>query len=253
MKTLIIADLHLKPKMFDQAHKLLEAGLADMAVSLGDLVDDWGEEFNIGLYGRTMQRALEFHKDHPNTLWAIGNHDVGYYAPELGVRETGHSKFQEGEMGTWIREFKKRGVHQKVFHKVDNVLFSHAGLNKNWMERHKKPGQTLDEFIEYVNAGPEGGFKYIYLWEEDSPIWWRPQTVYEGDPSEAYDDGILQVVGHSPMRHPLKEGNILSCDVFSTNHVGIPFGNQAWVVVDTDTKAWIEIDYEEGQKVKSEV
>ena len=243
MKCLIIPDCHLKPKMFDQANELLEKGVAECAVVLGDLVDDWGEEFNVSLYEDTMEKAIWFHEKHPETLWCIGNHDVGYYSPQLGVRESGHSRFQETIMNECIKKFEEIGIKQNIINKVDNVLFSHAGVNKDWVKRHIKRGQTFDKFIDWINSGPGEGFKYIYLWEDDSPIWWRPQTEYGGEPKEAYGN-FMQVVGHSPMKYIRKEGNILSCDTFSTYKNGCPYGDQCFAVVDSESKAWAVVEYE---------
>ena len=233
MKILVMPDVHLKPKMFDQADELLEKGVAERAVVLGDLVDDWGEEFNLPLYTRTMQRAIKFHKDHPNTLWCLGNHDWGYYHPEFGKRESGHSRFAEGEMLTWLDEFERVGIIQApiIFLEEGKCLFSHAGVNKNWVGRHSlRPTKNTD-------------FSEEWLWEEDSPIWWRPQTEYGGNPDEAWGD-YFQVVGHSPVKTPTQEGSILSCDTFSTYRNGAPYGDQSFVVVDTITKKWEKVKYE---------
>lgn len=234
MRCVIIPDVHLKPKIFDQAHKLLEAGVADRAVVLGDLVDDWGEEFNLPLYARTMQKVLEFNRDHSDTLWCMGNHDWGYYNPDFGKRESGHSRFVEGEMRTWLDEFLRQGIDQRRYIIIDNCIFSHAGLNKNWLAKKRKAYREAD-----LESNEVFRIKYRMLWEENSPIWWRPQKEYGGDPDEAWEkDKFLQVVGHSPVKTPIQEGSILSCDVFSTYRNGAPYGDQKWVVVDTETKEW---------------
>lgn len=50
MKVLVIPDVHLKPYMFHQADRLLEQGVAEKAVCLMDIPDDWDREYNIELY-----------------------------------------------------------------------------------------------------------------------------------------------------------------------------------------------------------
>lgn len=237
---LVIPDVHLKPKMFDQADELLKRGVAECAVVLGDLVDDWGEEFNLPLYARTMQKALEFNRDHSGTLWCLGNHDWGYYNPDFGKRESGHSRFVEGEMRTWLDEFLRQGIDQRRYIIVDNCIFSHAGLNKNWLAKKRKAYREAD-----LESNEVFRIKYRMLWEENSPIWWRPQKEYGGDPDEAWEkDKFLQVVGHSPVKTPTQEGSILSCDTFSTYRNGAPYGDQSFVVVDTITKKWEKAKYE---------
>lgn len=234
---LIIPDCHLKPLMFDLAEDILEAGQADFAVQLGDLVDDWGQEFNLPLYSRTMERVLKFYKKHPNTLWCMGNHDFGYYHPDFGRRETGHSKFVEGEMKTWLDEFKRAGLVQKPVHIVDNCVFSHAGLTEDWMQRQL----TLVGFPYLEKAPVEENILRIAnnaatdeLWLESSPIWARPQM----DHYDMYCPDRLQVVGHTPMHEVKEEDGILSTDVFSTNATGYFLGSKQFVIVDTITKEW---------------
>lgn len=235
MRVLVISDIHLKPEIFDRADKILASGQADMAVQMGDLVDDWGMEFNVALYGRTMKRVLRFHKDHPNTLWCCGNHDYLYAHPHSGMSESGHSKFQEGIMGTYLIEMERIGAGQKIIHLVDNVIFTHAGLTADWVcERLEKVGYkdgikpSETNLVHIVNnASPEE------LWQENSPIWARPQHdeyIMWGD--------YLHVVGHTPVRHPTQEDDVLSTDLFSTYRDGTPFGDERFVIVDTITKDW---------------
>lgn len=232
MRCVIVPDVHLKPRMFDEAHKLLEKGLADRAVVLGDLVDDWGEEYNVALYRRTMEKAIEFQKAHPDTVWCMGNHDYSYWHPEYGHRESGHSKIAEADMKELLDEFYKWGGRPEIIIQIGNCIFSHAGVNENWIKRHLG-APLISGKVPVLDAGGEA------LWEQDSPIWWRPQPEYDGDPDEAWEkDKYLQVVGHSPMKCPTQQGSILSCDVFSTYRNGAPYGNERYTIVDTETKEW---------------
>lgn len=233
-KVLVIPDIHLKPVMFDKAEKYLSSGEADFAIQMGDMVDDWGEEFNISLYDRTLMRAIKFQKDHPNTLWVMGNHDYGYWHPDMGVKESGHSKFQEGNTLSLLQELERQGGEQKIMHVVDNVIFTHAGLTETWVKRQKlliEAGwgdfETAD-LLRLVNfAAP------AELWLEESPIWARPQVdEYDMYPAK------LQVVGHTPMKTPTERWGVLSTDVFSTYRNGAPYGDQQFVIVDTQTGEW---------------
>ena len=78
MKVLIIPDVHLKPWIFDQAEDIMRDKGFERAVFIGDLVDDWDHESDVGLYEETLKRAVEFAKDHPDMLWCYGNHDLAY-------------------------------------------------------------------------------------------------------------------------------------------------------------------------------
>jgi hypothetical protein len=46
---------------------------------------------------------------------------------------------------------------------------------------------------------------------------------------------LLQVVGHTPVEGITRKGNLISCDVFSTDSTGAPIGTQEFPVIDTDT------------------
>ncbi len=58
-KVFVIPDVHLKPWMFDKAEELLSRSEYDKIVCMGDLVDDWDQEKNLGLYSETFD-ALEY-------------------------------------------------------------------------------------------------------------------------------------------------------------------------------------------------
>ena len=74
------------------------------------------------------------------------------------------------------------------------------------------------------------------MWDDASPIWFRPQFYNE----KMYKENeILQVVGHTPVMQIDRLGNVVSCDLFSTYRPGDPIGTEEFLLVDTET--W---DYE---------
>ena len=86
MKVLVIPDCHLKPWMFAQADAIVKKGIADKAVCLMDLADDFGVHGD-AQYLETYETAITFAKEHPDTLWCYGNHDLSYI---WGKPETGY-------------------------------------------------------------------------------------------------------------------------------------------------------------------
>ncbi len=44
MKVLVIPDVHLKPWMFERAEEIMKKGMAERAVCLMDIPDDWNQE-----------------------------------------------------------------------------------------------------------------------------------------------------------------------------------------------------------------
>lgn len=238
-RVLVIPDVHLKSEIFDQAEKILNSGQADFAVQLGDIFDDWDMQFAIAFYQKAARRAIAFQKRFPNTLWCMGNHDFGYYFPEYGRRETGHSKFMEEEMSRLLQEMIDVGIQQEIVHVVNKVVFSHAGVTEDWVNRQK----TL---VPYPADGFVGigdmlrlarNASHDELWQDNSPIWARPQLVHHST-GLWWPERYMQVVSHTPMKGITFENNLLSTDVFSTYSNGAPIGDSRFVIVDTDNQSW---------------
>ncbi len=72
------------------------------------------------------------------------------------------------------------------------------------------------------------------LWEDDSPLWVRPQY----NKMQMYPEDLFQVVGHTPVKEALHQGNVLTLDNFSTYIDGWAIGNERFVWVDTIEKTW---------------
>ena len=229
MKVIIIPDSHLKPWIFDKANELLENGLAEKAVCLMDIADDWGEEANLDLYEKTYNRAITFAKEHPETLWCYGNHDLSYIWDEL---ESGYSYMASWTVKKKIKELKEALADPSrlaYIHRIDNVLFSHGGLAYEFV-RNYIPGRFHDD-IDHV-IWTINNFGRMEMWQDLSPIWYRPQE-YKGKMFKAKEH--LQVVGHTPVEKIQKDRNVISCDVFSTYRDGTPIGAPQFLVIDTKT------------------
>ena len=73
-----------------------------------------------------------------------------------------------------------------------------------------------------------------YLRQLKGHKWARPQYSR----MRLYSNKVFQVVGHTPVRSPLLEGNLLTLDTFSTYRDGSPYGDQRFVWIDTVKKTW---------------
>ena len=82
VKVLVIPDVHLKPWIFDGAAEIMKKGSAEKAVCLMEIPDDWGKEYDLGLYEDTFDVAIRFQRAFPDTLWCYGNHDLSYVSGE---------------------------------------------------------------------------------------------------------------------------------------------------------------------------
>lgn len=230
----VIPDVHLKPWMFKKASALVAKGTYDAVVMLGDLVDDWYQEDNIDLYNATFDSAIAFVKRHPDTFWCIGNHDISYVwnEPESG--------FSINVKDTVVRRFNELkntlpSENSAFIFRFDNTLFSHGGLTERFVfgyfGREDTPG--IDDIIGRINR--MGSYE---LWYDDSPIWARPQNGR----MILYPENMFQVVGHTPVRTALEEGNLLTLDNFSTYRDGRPIGDERFVWIDTVEKTWAFVE-----------
>lgn len=229
LKVLVIPDVHLKPHMFQQATVLMRSGVAEQAVCLMDIADDWGREYEVSLYEKTYDEAIRFAKEFPNTLWCYGNHDLSYAWHCL---ESGYSSMASFTVQKKLLELRvalPENNSIQYIHKIDNVLFSHGGILNFFVEEVVPPKLYND--VEAV-VGEINKLGKNEMWNDASPIWLRPQKnnmrLYK--PRKC-----LQVVGHTPMDRLTREGNLISCDVFSTYRDGSAIGTKEFLLLDTLT------------------
>ena len=112
-----------------------------------------------------------------------------------------------------------------------DVVFSHGGLADAFVRRYI-PGRSyndVDTVLQIINS-----FGCGEMWQDASSIWYRPQ-YYGGELYQS--DTLLQVVGHTPVEKITREGNLISCDVFSTDRDRKPIGTQEYLIIDTLTWA----------------
>lgn len=227
VKVLVIPDVHLKPNMFRMAAELMHYGIADMSVCLMDIADDWNQEYNISLYEETYDEAIRFARSYPDTLWCYGNHDLSYV---WNMLETGYSSMAAIIVKKKLLDLKAALPEDnciKYVQRIDNVLFSHGGVLEDFVRKYV-PASKYDD-VDYVTEEINHlGMKE--MWKDESPIWLRPQT----EKMKLYKPRkILQVVGHTPVAKLMRQGNVISCDVFSTYRNGKPIGTEEFLLLDT--------------------
>ena len=229
MIVLVIPDVHLKPWVFDNAMEIMDTGVADRAVCLMDIPDDWGREHDLQLYEDTFDAAIRFQKEFPDTLWCYGNHDLSYRWLQY---ETGFSPDAIHVVNEKLDELRNElPVERRMayVHRIDNVLFVHGGITQSFAECH-----AGDAVIEDTGAVMErlNRLGRDEMWDDASPIWFRPQ--FSGDRMYRETE-LLQVVGHTPVKKLERRGSVLSCDLFSTYRTGKPIGTEEFLMIDTET------------------
>lgn len=192
MKVLVIPDCHLNPWMFAQADTIMKKGIAEKAVCLMDLADDFGVHDD-AQYLETYDAAIAFAKKYPETLWCYGNHDLSYI---WGKPETG---FHPEKRGLVCQEIKKltNALPKKsqiaYIHKIDKTLFMHGGLANLFVQLRVAP-QNRKNVLAVIKAINQMGCET--MWAADSPIWYRPQLSPNQNAKRLYRGGkYLQVVG----------------------------------------------------------
>ena len=230
MKVLVIPDVHLKPWMFERASGIMKTtDEIDMVVCLGDIPDDWNQQNNIKLYEDTFDSAIEFAIEFPETLWCYGNHEISY---KYNFTESGYSYAAEMVVRKKLHQLEEC-VKDKIqyVHKIDNVLFSHAGVSRRFAECVAETEAHYRD-IEFVVTKLNSSTTRNSIWVNDSPIWFRPQL--QTQMKTFYPKKLFQVVGHTPMKEPIKDRGILSCDTFSTYPDGSLYGDNVFVIIDTE-------------------
>ena len=239
MNVLVMGDCHLKPWMFKRAEELMQEYCIETLVFLGDLVDDWKKQYSIEAYVETMNTAIDFYRRHPKSIYIIGNHDISYLWQK---RETGYSPIASRTVIEKFEELKNvlpENNQPNFIRRVDNCIFCHGGFTDSYIyymiENYNLPVsiyKDIDSLIDIINK-----MDASQLWQSSSPLWYRPQ-YYDG---RMYGEkrGFLQVVGHTPVRELCQKGNVLSCDVFSTENDGrTPIGTEMFVLFNTVSLEW---------------
>lgn len=233
MKVLIIPDVHLKPEIFDQAEDIMKTTDCEGVVCVGDIVDDWGCMSNSMKYKETMDKLISFARKHPDMLFCYGNHDLSYLWDQYD--HPGFSTAAEDIVRDKYVEFEEKlnnPEQMAIVHMIDNCIFSHAGLTEEYIDTYLY--REKDD-LEYVLA-TINGYDVENLWNNDSPIWARPQEYnFQKGP---WPKEFLNVAGHTPVRKPYEKDGLLSTDTFSTFPDGRQYGNEKFVWVDTVTKEW---------------
>ena len=121
MKVLVIPDVHLKPQMFRQAAAIMNTRVADRAVCLMDIPDDWDREYDIALYEETYDEAIRFAARFPDTAWCYGNHDLSYFWHCL---ESGYSSMASATVQRKLLE--RKIIRSNLFRKLTMCCFPMA-------------------------------------------------------------------------------------------------------------------------------
>lgn len=147
MKVLVIPDVHGRT-FWKKAYEYVDK--VDEIIFLGDYLDPYPfEHISEEQAIENFKEILQFKKKHDNATLLIGNHDE-HYLPEFldcwGCRRIEKSKQELSDL------FVKNLHHFQIVRFIDDCIFSHAGVLKEWFDTitDRRPiGKTLP-FSEFV-------------------------------------------------------------------------------------------------------
>lgn len=215
MKTVVLGDIHGRTIWKD----IIAKEQPDQVIFLGDYVsthDNITNEQQIDNF----KEIIKYKDEHPDsTILLRGNHDMqhlGYYwAACSGL----FPRVQEVMMT--LKDIYLS--HTQWIYINDDVIFSHAGISKDWLAKHK----LKLEDINGLEPDERFGFCQDDRWDvfgtspTQPPTWIRPGTLVD-----VMIPGYSQVVGHTTVREcvnikdldrPDLPGDLWLCDALGNN------------------------------------
>lgn len=211
MKVLAVGDIHTKGWIIYQVAEIINNYNA--VVFVGDYADDWDATSPRTMITWDLLRTLQ--QSWPGKVHVLtGNHDF-IYTTYTKTISSGYNRITQllldspdsQELKEWLKN-----LPVKV--ELDGISYSHAGFTEEWCKRF-----AVDQGYGYTG---------VALWEDNSPIWVRPDDGYTYLPN--------QVFGHTPSNTCWEvEPSVWCIDTFSTYPDGTPVGDKTVLEV-TDGK-----------------
>jgi len=217
MKYVIIGDVHGRTQWKQIVEKENDV---DKFIFLGDYFDPYDLTGNTALMDN-FNEIMEFKmQNFDKVVLLIGNHDEHYISGNFSCREI-------YELRSSLKDIFKLAVKSNIIQLCyfiePNVVCSHAGFTKTWLEdKNLNLDQTelnlhfrgcvVDEDVHFYYD-----FIYNKMWQDMSgdnvwqgPLWVRPRSLLQDMP-----ENIIQVVGHTRIRkdtpqNPIEKGLLLA-------------------------------------------
>lgn len=241
-KILIIPDVH-GTREWIKAKNMINK--CDYIVALGDWFDnhkdkDWNEVNQID----NLKEFFEFKNKYSNKIYScLGNHDMHYLFNYYGERYSGYQRDK-----AWnIREFLEKNCDQfKVAARIDDVVFSHAGISAAWMKnKGYKTFEEMNTDIIKDTTTRSDRFQDLRFYSNgecdlygneptQTPVWIRPEALWGLDGDNLYFPH--QIVGHTCYK-----------DLYSP-YLREDIGTGRWLLCcDNELHKLIEIGIEDGR------
>ena len=193
-KILIVPDVHGR-KFWHKAIEMIDE--VDQVVFLGDYLDPYSHEgitFEDALI--ELEGILAFKEDYPDkVVLLLGNHDEHYVNLEF---------MNCSRLNVWRRVeihdvFMNNIDKFQLIYEIENYLFSHSGLYKEWMDKYELSLDNLKDYKTFLNNRWEVLQDVSYTrggWDKVGSCIWA--DIRESVENELYSDK-KQIVGHTQM------------------------------------------------------
>lgn len=192
IKIVVIGDIHGRDCWFDIVNQNKDA---DLFIFVGDYFDS----FTIPSLEQisNFRSILKFKEENPGkVILLIGNHEFHYTSGGVGAMYDGFDYSTFYNMKLELDSLIKR-EELKICHKVDNILFSHAGVTNTWVENNSVDlsniEHSINDFLVYrprvfnFTSGDKYGDSIT-----QGPLWVRENSLKEDGLSD-----YIHIVGHS--------------------------------------------------------
>jgi len=175
-------------------------------ICLGDYLDPYPDE-NI-TYDTAYDYLVElikFKKDNKDRVTLLlGNHCLHYLNSQYECWRFSHSDYKK-----FNRLYTDNLDLFQVAKQWNNVLFTHAGVNRGWYDEHKTTldnvaGSTIEEQLN--NAFKNGNMdmfsevaRYRGGWASYGSPMWADLREYAKKDYVPFDENIVQIVGHTQL------------------------------------------------------
>ena len=213
MKIIVIGDIH----GHDSWKRIIDQEKTyDLLIFLGDYFDSFSKS-SLTQYENYLDIAI-FRDSSSNIITLLGNHEFHYLYP---------TRFSGWNANTQIiaeevlqKDLKNKKL--KFAYQYKNILFSHAGITKTWLNEVMKislDGVLNNEIpLAYLDFQDQGVDNMYGDSINNGPLWVRPRSLQK----DSLDD-YIQVVGHTHMKGKItiNEDKLYFCDSLPNEYLVI--------------------------------
>lgn len=208
-KIIVIGDVHGE----DIWKEIVNKHPGEKLIFLGDYCDPYNKELSENDVIENLKKIILLKKKNPeNVTLLLGNHDIQYIYDEAFHC----SRYMYSASIRLSRVFKENIALFEKVHYFKKILFTHAGITKEWLLTSFDNIQNID-VVQAINESQDTKALFacgIARWGPElyGGIFWADRREFE-NPLE----GWIQVAGHSrvpeiTVKHGENGGIIVFCD-----------------------------------------